>query len=69
MADFEHVDLTNVIIDGDPYGVADEGGAFNSAYPLHSIYMSTVNQNPSIYFGGTWTQKATSPYYTWERTK
>lgn len=27
---------------------------FNDIYPINSIYMSTVNTNPAILFGGTW---------------
>ena len=29
---------------------------FNLVYPVGSIYMSVNNTNPSILFGGTWTQ-------------
>lgn len=40
----------------------------DAVYPVHSVFESTVNVDPSTYFTGTtWTQITTTPTYKWER--
>lgn len=46
--DKSKADLSDVLRESD---IADIMGL---AYPVGSIYMSTVNTNPSAFFGGTW---------------
>lgn len=46
--DKSKADLSDVLREDDVAGI------MRLAYPVGSIYMSTVNRNPSAFFGGTW---------------
>lgn len=68
------IDLTegSALDQGKIYGVkgAPTSGLVDLIYPVGSIYMSANSTNPSVLFGGSWTQiKDTNmPVYVWKRT-